>query len=165
MPSPMPGGQANETEHRPPGLPNAEREMVDASEALRDAREALRGFEGSILASVAESLARTAESLSETASRLERTGGGEWMSPEQARAYLALTPKQWERLAPSLPRRYLSERVVRYPKGAIDAALESAHTPEAAVADYRHAGKLHASRREKADSGGARSLKRAMERD
>lgn len=87
-----------------------------------------------------------------------------WLTPEEAREYLGLTPKQWERYAPRLPRRYLSERVVRYPVSELDAALEAAVRPEASVVNSRHDEKTGAEGRGGGGSGGARSLNRALER-
>jgi len=60
-----------------------------------------------------------------------------WLTPEQAREYLGLTPKQRERYAPRLPWRYLPERGVRYPVSELDAALEAAVRPETSVVNAR----------------------------
>ena len=84
-----------------------------------------------ITGNIAAALDRAVERLSEGDRRRA------WLTPEQAREYLGLTPKQCERYAPRLPWRYLSELGVRYPVPELDAALEAAVRPETSVVNAR----------------------------
>jgi len=82
---------------------------------------------------VAATLAEVAESLARTARELHEMNREEWMDAEGARSHLSLTKKQWERIAPRLPRHYLSERVIRYSKHELDQALLGSTRPKDAT--------------------------------
>ena len=88
--------------------------LVEVARTLEEARDALRGYEVTALAGVAATLAGAAESLASTARELHEMRGEEWMDAEQMRSYLSRTPKQWERIAPTLPRHYVTERGILY---------------------------------------------------
>lgn len=101
---------------------------------LREIREQLRAFEDSQLAETAETLARAAESLASTVRELRELRREEWLDADGAATHLGITKKQMERIAPRLPRRYLSERLIRYKKGDLDDALDAAASMDNAVA-------------------------------
>ncbi len=63
---------------------------------------------------MAATLTEVAESLSRITRELHEMRGEEWMDAEQMRSYLSRTPKQWERIAPTLPRHYVTERGILY---------------------------------------------------
>jgi hypothetical protein len=73
-----------------------------------------------ITGNIAAALDRAVERLSEGDRRKA------WLTPEQAREYLGLTPSSASATPPRLPWRYLPERGVRYPVSELDAALEAA---------------------------------------
>ena len=134
------------------------------TKALVEAREAVRALEGAAQTEAMALLSDVADRLVEASGRLERSRPAEWMTPEQARSYLGLTTKQWERLSPSLPRRYLSERVVRYPREELDAALAAADDPGNAVVTRirdENSGQAEANPN---GAGGAASLQTALKR-
>jgi transposase len=79
---------------------------------------------------VAATLAEAAESLSRTARALHEMYGEEWMDAEQTRTYLGRrTEKQWERIAPILPRHYVTERGILYNRREIDGWLMARTSP------------------------------------
>lgn len=86
----------------------------EMSRTLAETRDALRQFETSALADVASMLSEVAESLARTTSELAATRREEWMDAEGARLHLKRTKKQFERIAPRLPRHYVSERGILY---------------------------------------------------
>ena len=96
--------------------------------------------------------------------RIPRPSAANWqhalapLTPEQAREYLSLSKKQFERVSPHPPRRYLSERVFYYPRSRIDAALEAATSPDLSVVNSRPTPPGGGGQ------GGERSLRRALER-
>lgn len=81
---------------------------------LAETREALRQFETSALSDVAYTLSVISESLARTTQELAAVRREEWLDAEGARLHLKRTKKQFERLAPSLPRHYISERGILY---------------------------------------------------
>ena len=81
---------------------------------LSETREALRQFENSALADVARTLSEVAESLALTTKELAAIRREEWVDTEGARLHLKRTKKQFERIAPRLPRHYVSERGILY---------------------------------------------------
>ena len=87
---------------------------VEVARTLSDTREALRQFETSALADVALTLSEVAESLAQTTRELAVIGREEWVDAEGARHHLKRTRKQFERIAPHLPRHYVSERGILY---------------------------------------------------
>jgi hypothetical protein len=82
----------------------------EIARTLSETREALRQFETSALADVAHTLSEVAESLAQTTKELSAARREEWVDAEGARMHLKRTKKQFERLAPHLPRHYVSER-------------------------------------------------------
>ena len=94
----------------------------DEARDLREIRDALREYEGSQLAEIAETLARAAESLARVTAELDRNG--EWLTPEQAAEYLGISESQFKAIGKQIPRRYVSERVIRYRKEYLDEWLD-----------------------------------------
>ena len=76
---------------------------VEVARTLSETREALRQFETSALVDVAR-----------TTTELAATKRQEWLDAEGARLHLKRTKKQFERIAPQLPRHYVSERGILY---------------------------------------------------
>lgn len=87
---------------------------------MSETREALRQFETSALADVALTLSEVAESLAWTTTELAAARRGEWLDAEGARLHLKRTKKQFERIAPKLPRHYVSERGILYNARELD---------------------------------------------
>jgi len=87
---------------------------TEVAKTLSETREALRQYETSALADVAQILSDVAESLAHTTRDLVVVGREEWLDAEGARRHLKRTRKQFERIAPHLPRHYVSERGILY---------------------------------------------------
>lgn len=87
---------------------------AEMARALSETRETLRQFETSALADVARTLSEITESLAQTTSELAATRREEWVDAEGARLHLKRSKKQFERIAPRLPRHYVSERGILY---------------------------------------------------
>jgi hypothetical protein len=98
---------------------------VEVARALSETREALRQFETSALADVARTLSEVAGSLANTTRELALIGREEWVDAEGARLHLKRTRKQFERIAPHLPRHYVSERGILYNVRELDEWLMS----------------------------------------
>jgi hypothetical protein len=134
---------------------------------LSEVKDILRRYEATALADVAQTLAEAAESLAHTARELHEMRSEEWMTPEQMAARLGMSKRGFERIAPYLPRRYISRQVVRYPRSLVDEAIDAATSPEQAVVENsgkcRHADKSSRAVGDRRDTGAARSLKRALE--
>jgi hypothetical protein len=94
--------------------------LADAARTLSETRETLRQFETSALADVARTLAEVAESLAQTTRELSLIQGEEWADAEGIRLHLKRSKKQFERLAPRLPRHYISERGILYNVREVD---------------------------------------------
>ncbi len=90
------------------------RSSAEMARTLSETREALRQFETSALADVARTLSEIAESLAQTARELSATRREEWVDAEGARLHLKRTKKQFEKIAPRIPRHYVSERGILY---------------------------------------------------
>lgn len=103
--------------------------LVEVTRTLEEARDALRGYEVTALAGVAAALAEAAESLARTTRELHEMRCEEWMDADQMRSYLRRTPKQWERIAPTLPRHYVTERRILYNRREIDEWLMGRTSP------------------------------------
>jgi hypothetical protein len=134
---------------------------------LQQNREALRALEDTALADVAQTLVRVCETQMRLLKDLEAMQREEWMTPEQAKKVIHQEGKSWERVAPHLPRRYLSERVILYPRSLLDAALYAADSPENSVvsrSDEKSAESYSRQGRPKAGSGGLRSLEKALKK-
>ena len=103
--------------------------VEDLAAVARDMREAkgvLSAVETEALVGVARMLSETAESLARTAERLEAMRPAEWMDAEQAAAYLADRSRDsFDKVAPSLPKHYLTERRPLYNRREIDEWLMS----------------------------------------
>jgi hypothetical protein len=87
---------------------------AEVAKTLSETRETLRQFETSALADVARTLSEVAESLARTTTELAAAKREEWLDAEGARHHLKRTKKQFERIAPQLPRHYVSERGILY---------------------------------------------------
>ncbi len=87
---------------------------AEVARTLSETREALRQFETSALADVARTLSEVAGSLANTTRELVLIGREEWVDAEGARLHLKRTRKQFEKIAPRLPRHYVSERGILY---------------------------------------------------
>lgn len=98
---------------------------MEVARTLSETREALRQFETSALADVARTLSEVAESLAHTTRELAVVGREEWVDAEGARLHLKRTRKQFEKIAPQLPRHYLSERGILYNVRELDEWLMS----------------------------------------
>lgn len=87
---------------------------ADMARALSETRDTLRHFETSALTEVAHTLSEVTERLAQTTAELAATRREEWVDAEGARLHLKKTKKQFERIAPQLPRHYVSERGILY---------------------------------------------------
>ena len=84
-----------------------------------------RGIEETrrILASLeAQALTGVAATLAKTARELKGITPDEWMTAEEAAAYLKRTPKAFEKVvaAGEIPRHYLTERVILFSRKELD---------------------------------------------
>lgn len=101
-------------------------DLATVSRSMREAKEMLSAVEAQALVGVASVLAETAESLARTAECLEAMQPSEWMDAEQAAAYLADRSRDsFDKVAPSLPKHYLTERRPLYNRREIDEWLMS----------------------------------------
>lgn len=87
---------------------------TEMARALSETRDTLRHFETSALTDVAHTLSEVTERLAQTTAELAATRREEWVDAEGARLHLKRTKKQFERIAPQLPRHYVSERGILY---------------------------------------------------
>jgi hypothetical protein len=96
-------------------------DLAAVARGMREAKVVLSQVETQALAGVASVLAETAESLARTAERLEAMRPSEWMDAEQTAAYLADRSRDsFDKVAPSLPKHYLTERRPLYNRREID---------------------------------------------
>jgi hypothetical protein len=103
------------------GEAGSERNLVAVVREMREAKGVLSAVETQALTGVASVLAEAAESLARTAERLEAMRPAEWMDAEQAAAYLADRSRDsFDKVAPSLPKHYLTERRPLYNRREID---------------------------------------------
>lgn len=93
---------------------------AEVARTLADTRDVLRQFETSALADVAQTLSEVAESLARTTKELSVATREEWVDAEGARVHLKRSKKQFEKIAPRLPRHYISERGILYNVREID---------------------------------------------
>lgn len=101
-------------------------DMARLARSMRETKEVLSEVETRTLVGVAGVLAETAESLARTAERLEAMRPAEWMDAEQAAAYLADRSRDsFDKVAPVLPKHYLTERRPLYNRREIDEWLMS----------------------------------------
>lgn len=87
---------------------------AEVAKTLSETRDALRQYETSALVDVAQILSDVAESLAHTTRELAVMGREEWLDAEGARHHLKRSRKQFEKIAPRLPRHYVSERGILY---------------------------------------------------
>ena len=90
-----------------------------------EARDTLLHFETSTLTDMAQTLSEITKSLAQTIAELVATRREEWLDAEGARLHLKRTKKQFERIAPQLPRHYVSERGILYNVRELDEWLMS----------------------------------------
>ena len=96
-------------------------DLVLVAKNMRDAKDLLSEVENRTLVGVAGVLSEAAESLARTAERLEAMRPVEWMDAEQAAAYLADKSRDsFDKVAPLLPKHYLTERRPLYNRREID---------------------------------------------
>lgn len=96
-------------------------DLAEVARGMRDAKGILSEVETQALAGVASVLSETAESLARTADRLEMMRPTEWMDAEQAAVYLADRSRDsFDKVAPYLPKHYLTERRALYNRREID---------------------------------------------
>jgi hypothetical protein len=106
------------------GAPGA---LVDATRELTAVREALSGLETQVVVGAVQALTDVAESLARTTETMRAMQPAEWMTHEQAAAYLQRTPGAFKELVRTeeVPKHYLSERGILYSRTEIDAWLMS----------------------------------------
>jgi hypothetical protein len=103
---------------------------LEMARTLSEVKDALQSYEMATLAGVAATLAEAAESLAYTARELHEIRGEEWMDAEEYAAFLKRkTRKQWETIAPILPRHYITERGILYSRHEIDEWLRARTSP------------------------------------
>ncbi len=101
-------------------------DLSAVAKGMREAKDVLSEVETRTLVGVAGVLSETAESLARTAERLEALRPAEWMDAEQVAAYLADRSRDsFDKVAPSLPKHYLTERRPLYNRREIDEWLMS----------------------------------------
>jgi hypothetical protein len=74
--------------------------LFETAQKLEEARRILEGIEATALGGVAQTLAQTAESLARIARELKGIAPDEWLTFEEAAAYLKKTLKAFERSLP-----------------------------------------------------------------
>jgi hypothetical protein len=101
-------------------------DLAAVARSMREAKDVLSEVETRTLAGVVGVLSEAAESLAKTAERLEAMRPAEWMDAEQAAAYLADRSRDsFDKVAPLLPKHYLTERRPLYNRREIDEWLMS----------------------------------------
>jgi hypothetical protein len=93
---------------------------------LEEAKRILEGVEVKALSSVVTALTEAAESLSRTAKDLADMRAAEWMTTEQAAAYLGCeSVEAFVKIAAreGIPKHYLSVRAPRYNRAELDSWL------------------------------------------
>ena len=85
--------------------------LLETAQKLGEARRILEGVEATALGGVAQVLAETAETLARTARVLKGITPDEWLTFEEAAAYLKKTPKAFEKVVAEgeIPKRYRTE--------------------------------------------------------
>ena len=109
------------------GLTNGALEpLSETAGKLEEVRRVLEGVEAAALSGVAMVLIEAAESLSLTAKHLADTRPAEWMTAQQAAAYLGYESVQaFEKVVAreGVPRHYVSGRKPLYNRAELDAWL------------------------------------------
>ena len=72
--------------------------LLETARKLGKARRILESIEATALGGVAQLLAQTAESLAGTVRELKGISADEWLTFEEAAAYLKKTPKAFEKI-------------------------------------------------------------------
>ena len=82
----------------------------------------LRAFEGTALTQIAAMLSEAAESLVRTARELKELAPSEWMTADEAAAYLKRTSKAFEKIVSQgeIPKHYLTERGILFSRKELD---------------------------------------------
>lgn len=96
--------------------------LADATRELAAVREALSGLERQAVVGAVQALTDVAESLARTTENMRAMQPAEWMTHEQAAAYLQRTPGAFKELV-EVPKHYLSERGILYSRAELDAWL------------------------------------------
>lgn len=101
-------------------------DLATVARSMQGAKGALSAVEAEALVGIAKVLAETADSLARTAERLDAMRPAEWMDAEQTAAYLADRSRDsFDKVAPMLPKHYLTERRPLYNRREIDEWLMS----------------------------------------
>ncbi len=101
--------------------------LVEATREIAAVREALSGLETQAVVGAVQALTDVAESLARTTETMRAMQPAEWMTHEQAAAYLQRTPGAFKELVRTeeVPKHYLSERGILYSRTELDAWLMS----------------------------------------
>jgi excisionase family DNA binding protein len=96
--------------------------LLETARKLGEAKRILEGVEATALGSVAQMLAETAESLAKTARELKGIAPDEWLTFEEAAAYLKKTPKAFEKVVArgEIPKHYLTDRGILFSRKELD---------------------------------------------
>ena len=96
--------------------------LLETAQKLGEARRILEGVEATALGGVAQMLAETAESLARTARELKGITPDEWLTFEEAAAYLKKTPRAFEKIVAKgeIPKHYLTERGILFSRKELD---------------------------------------------
>ena len=96
--------------------------LLETARKLAEARRILEDVEATALGGVAQMLAETAETLARTARELKGIAPDEWLTFEEAAAYLKKTPKAFEKVVArgEIPKHYLTERGILFSRKELD---------------------------------------------
>ena len=96
--------------------------LPETARKLGEARRVLEGVEATALGGVAQMLAETAETLARTARELKGIAPDEWLTFEEAAAYLKKTPKAFEKIVAKgeIPKHLLTERGILFSRKELD---------------------------------------------
>jgi hypothetical protein len=104
--------------------------LVEVTRTLEQARDATHGYEVKALAGVwLQHWSRRRRDWQRPPKSCTRCKPRNGLDAEQMRSYLSRTPKQWERIAPMLPRHYVTERGILYNRREIDEWLMERRSP------------------------------------
>lgn len=115
------GRQRSDDSNEPPVA------LMDATRELAAVREALSGLETQAVVGAVQALTGVAESLARTTETMRAMQPAEWMTHEQAAAYVQRTPGAFKELVrkEEVPKHYLSERGILYSRAELDSWLMS----------------------------------------
>ena len=96
--------------------------LSETARGLEEARRILASLEAQALSDVVATLAEATESLAKTACELKGIAPDEWMTAEEAAAYLRRTPKAFEKIVAKgeIPRHYLTKRGILFSRKELD---------------------------------------------